>query len=434
MGLFNDELLKFIKGRRRRLGRNLWRLLGHLPLSVRGIVIRSFFKVEHSLPQELIFKRAESLEEIEQALHIAYDGFHERGYVNDSASQLRITKFHALPTTAILIAKWRNEVIATLSIIVDTAMGLPIDELWNIDFLRRQSVRVAELSTLAIKRPYRSMRGRVLLPLCKFMYQYSREILGVDALVVAVNPEVRDFYRCVLLFEDLAGGEVKPYGFVRGANAAGLYLMINGHAEETYKRVYQSRPDSGNLYKFFRETNLPNFQFPHHPSTTASAFLHSPSQLEELFGRKSSVLSHLSESERQVIANSYFFAEYRRVVGARNCNRRFPRFAVLLPSVIQSRRIDKLLDARILEISVQGARARVLAETSLENEVVTLKVDIGRGIQVELSGKVQSVNEPFHEILIAFDGVIPSEWRQLLQGLESPLVSLVEHNPKTSAA
>lgn len=422
-----------LKKRRRSLGRRLWLGLGRLPLWVRGPLIRRLFSIDYELPNNLIFKVGETEDEIEQALRIAYRGFFERGYIESNPSQIRLTKYHALPSTALLIAKLDTEVIATMTIVVDTAMGLPIEELWSLDDLRRNSARIVELSTLAVKHPYRSLRGRILLPLCKLMYHHCRNVLGADTLVAATIPEVRDFYRCVLLFDELAGGELKPYGFARGTIACGLYLRINGPAEARYKAVYEKYPPQHNLYRYFLQTNLPNLHHPLAIPGDASAFLFNPDFLYRLFSGETDVFANLTHQDRQVLANAYFLKDYLQIIGGHPHRRSNPRFLVNIPAHLQLSPITKGEPATLLEISKAGLRLFSPRVHCREKVRATLSIQIG-GSPISINGILGPSDRSPHEFILLLEPPHSIAWLDYIHQLEQRLSQLCSINASRSVA
>lgn len=206
------------------------------------------------------FKLAETKEELEAAFALVYQEYVETGIVPPNQVGLRITKYHALPGTAVLIGKWEDEIVCTLSIINDSPMGLPVDSDWDIDFLRKNSTRMAEVSALAIRRGLQGRRGKILLPLCKFMYEYC-VLAGIDVLVISTRESVKDFYRAIMLFEVIGSGKPVRYGFANGTPAVAQFLDLRT-APDRFRKVYSARSDKYDLYRFFAEMKFSNFELP----------------------------------------------------------------------------------------------------------------------------------------------------------------------------
>lgn len=250
------------KRKRRPISRRFWSYLKYLPRSFRVEIIRSQFEVEYDLPEHIVLKQAETEDEIKQALKIVHDSYVELNYIDPTESQLRFSKFHALPTTVILVAKWQNEVIGTLSIIPDSALGLPSDTTWPLDRYRKNGNVIAEISSLAIKKDFRMRRGKLLLPLCKIMYQFCTQILQLDGIIIATTVEVEPFYTDILLFETVVDKTGQEHQMVKGNPSSCCYLPLNKNTVQGYRETYSHRKPNRNLYRFFVEEKTPNIQLP----------------------------------------------------------------------------------------------------------------------------------------------------------------------------
>jgi hypothetical protein len=203
----------------------LWNFIKYQPTFFKNFLIRNMFQAPDVEKMNLIFKRAVTQDEIEQAARLLYSSYFEFGLVPENKTEKRLTKYHALPRTCLLIAKEGEKVIATISVIPDSAFGLPIESLWDISFLKNKSARVAEISCLAISRTFRHRRGEILFPLFRLLRDYSEIVLGIDHLVIATHPDVSDFYSSLLLFKPISS-QPKIYEFVQGAPAYGQYANI----------------------------------------------------------------------------------------------------------------------------------------------------------------------------------------------------------------
>ncbi|MEZ0390768.1 MAG: PilZ domain-containing protein [Pseudobdellovibrionaceae bacterium] len=416
---------------RRGVGRKMWNLMAKLPLWMRAPLVRRLFAIDNDLPKDLVFKVAETYEEIEQAFRVAFEAFHERGLVTETENRLRVTKFHALPTTSILIAKKGEEVIATLTVVMDSALGLPLEKLFNIQDVKRKSLRVAEISTLAIKRNFRSQRGQLLLPLCNFMYRFCREYLGVDTLVAAVHPEVQDFYRCVLLFNDIEGGEVKTYEFVQGAAAVASWLRISD-LPKNYIKVYGKKPPKRNLYQFFVHQPFSQFQFPEKKPYSCSDVSFSPSLLEYFFRHKSEVMEELTNREKEIISTSYFYPEYRSViVGDADTKPLFPReqarFTVFCKVRYHFENSRRIYSGHALEASRQGLKiaAEKFPEAS-EGQGIVLSLELEDGSTLLLGGHVTWLSAEAGHFGVRLNTFVPKAWQEHIRGFENEVLMKIQ--------
>lgn len=218
-----------------------WGLVHRLPEAIQGALIRRLVVGAADMSPGFVFKRAETEDELVQAFRILYESYHEAGLTETNAFGLRLTKYHALPTTSVLIAKQGTEVVATVTSIVDSEFGLPLESLWDISELRKSNRRLAEISSLAVKKTHRQKRGKVLLPLFRMVIDYNREVAGVDRLVMVTHPMIAPFYRHVLLFEPITN-ETKSYEFAQGAPGLAQHMDLSDSWFERVAEVFRSVP------------------------------------------------------------------------------------------------------------------------------------------------------------------------------------------------
>lgn len=144
--------------------RRSYKLLGYLPAQLRAPIIRSQLKLNYTQIPGVKIKVAETKEEIEQAYKILHDTYLETKLIDEDSSGLRVTKYHALPTTTLCVVKRYEKVIGTFTIIQDSIFGLPIDATSDITELRKRNSKIAEISSLAISRESGLRRGKLMFP------------------------------------------------------------------------------------------------------------------------------------------------------------------------------------------------------------------------------------------------------------------------------
>jgi hypothetical protein len=218
-------------------------------------VLQSQNSVQNSKPvsatfDDLVFKIAETKSELEQAFRLVHDAYIREGYIHPHPSGIRVNLMNALPTTTTFVGIYKDRVIATISIYPDSDLGMPLDTLYQqeIDQLRQQKRRLAEVGILASEPNFRSLGCSIPLMLNKMMYLYASQYLKLDDLVITVNPKHRHFYVNILLFEAI--GAIKSYSNVNNNPAILLKFDLNV-AEERFYNVYQNQPEHKNLYHFF---------------------------------------------------------------------------------------------------------------------------------------------------------------------------------------
>jgi hypothetical protein len=305
-------------------------------------------------------KVAEEQGELAEAFKLLHDEYVRSGLMDPHPSGMRVTPYHALPTTTTLVAKVDGRVIATLSVVKDNVFGLPLDKIFDSSELRRSGARLAEISSLAIAKDWRQNRGAVLWPLLKYLYEYCVRYVGVDYMLIAVAPSHFDFYRAILGFETL--GSVESYGFVKGAPATGGYLDTRA-AYGYYAGAYGLRKKSKNLFHYFTKSVLPYFKFPLRKFRTSNDPVMTPSMLDYFFNQQTRVFESLSPRERAILRALYDDVDYAAVlpectVDARLLNaRQSPRYDVACVGrlVLGSRTVA----IEVVDASKTGFQARL---------------------------------------------------------------------------
>jgi len=231
-----------------------------LPTFLRQYIIRKLIKVRYENPEENFeVKLAETREELEEAFTILHDCYAKEGFSEPHPSGIRLTVFHALPTTSTIVVKINKKVVGTMTLVRDSHMHLPMEKVWDLSSIRGSANRVAEITCLAIDPKFRrSSQGDVLFPMLKFMYEYCIQYYGVKFLSIVIHPKDIEFYSGLLCFKRLDNLIINDY---LGAPAVSMYLDLND-APEKFKRLYKNSPLSKNLYEYFVHYRCPQFIFP----------------------------------------------------------------------------------------------------------------------------------------------------------------------------
>jgi len=193
------------------------------------------------------FNVADGLSDVLPALHLVHNCYVNLGLIDPHPSGLRLLPHHLLPDTRVFLAREVDEVVATLTLVPDTRLGLPLDAAYQkqVDGLRQQGRRPVELSCLALAPRYR--RHDLLLYLFQLMHVFARSN-GYDDLCVVVAPKHGYFYRDILLFEPF--GEISHLDKLNGAPAM-LFRQDLRTIEETSRAFYEGADPRSDLYGLF---------------------------------------------------------------------------------------------------------------------------------------------------------------------------------------
>lgn len=164
--------------------------------------------------------------EREAAFRLVHDQYVARGYIRPDPTGRRVGAHHALPSTRVFIGRIGDEVIATVSLVPDSTLGLPCDDLYAAELapLRARGRRIAEVSALAIHDRWRDVGLLVVRKLVQMIALYADRLAGLDTLCIAVNPRHARFYESCLRFQRF--GDVKAYPAVNDAPAVALRLDL----------------------------------------------------------------------------------------------------------------------------------------------------------------------------------------------------------------
>jgi hypothetical protein len=354
-------MLKKIRSAARKVVRHATReTLTWLPKDRRFKVFRSFIDCNPSPSSRLVLKIAETREELEACFRLLHDAHVEKGFMKPHPSGMRVTIYHALPTTVTFCAKYDGRVVGTLSLIRESALGIPLQKIFDLNAVVKKKGPIAEVSALAVHGDFR--KDTILFPLMKFMYEYCTAFFDTRHLVIAVNPSHIEFYESLLFFQRLSASVVENDDFANGAPTVGATLDL-GEAPEIFRRHYASKPPHRNLYAYFVQLRLPNIEFP----DTTNAPVPTPELIDYFFNVRTDIFRNLSARKKALLHAIYDLPEYKAVLpelstGADSAPIRcYERFPVRCPAKLVVREGEggeQEIPIEVVEVSEYGFQAR----------------------------------------------------------------------------
>lgn len=329
---------------------------------MRFAVYRSFVDCDPKPDKRLVLKIAQTKEELEACFRLLHDAYVGSGFMKPDPSGMRVTIYHALPTTTTLCAKFDGEVVGTISLIRESVFGFPLQSIFDLHEIREKKGRVAEVSALAVHPKFRKTGGVILFPLMKFMYEYCTTFFDTRHLVIAVNPNRIEMYESLLFFERLTENEVENYDFANGAPAVGASVDLHV-APEIFKRVYGKKPRRKNLYLYFLRTRLRNIVMPGRRYFTTNDPVMTPDLLDYFFNQCTHTFQDLNEREKGLLHSIYNLPEYQQVLPAmfsessfRVRQRRHQRYSLKCPGsfTVTSAEKTDVYALRVVEFSDDG--------------------------------------------------------------------------------
>lgn len=333
-----------------------------LPQSLRFAAYRTFVDCDPDPDPRLVLKIAQTKEELKACFGLLHDAYVGSGFMKPDPSGMRITIYHALPTTTTLCAKFDGEVVGTLSLIRESAFGFPMQSIFDLQEIRKKKGRIAEVSALAVHPKFRKTGGVILFPLMKFMYEYCTTFFDTRHLVIAVNPNRIEMYESLLLFKRLIENPVDHYDFANGAPAVGASLDLH-LARKTFKNVYRNKPGRKNLYKYFLHTKLLNIRMPSRRYFTTNDPVITPELLDYFFNQCTKIFENLSEKKKGLLHSIYNLPEYELVLPAvlpdpdfRTYQRRHKRYSIKCPGSFSLTGPDSkdIYTLQVVEVSAGG--------------------------------------------------------------------------------
>lgn len=353
-----------------------------LPTFLKYKIYRSFVSVSNKNVEDIIFKLAETKEELEGAFSVLHNSYVDVGLMKKDPSGLRVTPYHALNSSVTIIGKKGSEVIATLTIISDSKLGLPCENFIDLSKLRQGGNRIAEISALAIKKEY---RGRVLFHLLKYMYEWCVNYLSINHLIATLTTDTKayELYEAVLFFNRIENKIEANYAFSNYRPVIAEHLNLD-EAKKVFKQAYLGKNKSKDLYSFFVEEKCVQFQFPERAFFTTNYPVMDYKMFSYFFCEKTQALANMSEKSLFAIKNIFGNLPQAQIIDKELKQRniftlnRFSnrtRFEVSMNVVAVSN--NEIFNLRVLDVSERGLK--ISTQHSLQDPIeISIKSSDGK--------------------------------------------------------
>jgi GNAT superfamily N-acetyltransferase len=219
------------------------------PQQSREARVRGHCFEEDLFAESLDFGLAIDRDALEQAFRLQHDQYVAQGYMDPHPTGLRLNIHSALPSTRVFVAKADRRVVGTMTLIVDSQLGLPMDQIYAEDLggIRGERHQLTEASGLALDPDCQRSGVAILMRLIRLITLYAAEVLRSSDICIAVNPRHAAFYRKALYFQDF--GAMKQYAKVNGAPAVGLRLDCD-LLRMLVREEREGRPVASQVYSF----------------------------------------------------------------------------------------------------------------------------------------------------------------------------------------
>lgn len=392
-----------------------------------------------TLDPDFTVEIARSQHDLEKAFQLLHDAYVGSKLMNPHASGLRCNLYTFLPHTTVIIAKYKREVVGTVSLIRDSIWGLPSDKDYRAenDKLRSAGKKCVEVSALAVSREYRQRGNAVSLLLMKYLYTYSTDYLSLDSLVCTVHPRAEDFYKALWHFD--RNGEVVSYGFVQGALAVHLSMPLGPVHLGKIIASYNSNSIHKNLGLYAAQED-DRFKYPSRDHGMKIDPVMTPSLFDYFCIRKSGAWDAFSAVERKSLARIYFGASEVTALQVQSSAEMLPlreyRVPVDILAIVKDQ--ENLRIVKLTDLSERGAFFAWPDNLQDLRESFTLKFKVGEAL-IEVAAEVAWKNlKPSHlqpqGFGIKFTDVHPALQFQLQSYLGTRAQGTHMHSTKVTAA
>ena len=247
----------------------------------------------------LLFSLAQATDELTQSFKLVYRNYLRAEYIDPHPSNMRYSAHNMLPSTTTFVAKLRDAVVTTATVVFDSPLGLPLETIYHeeVEELRRQHARLCEVTMLADRRRTGMRTIPSILQLFKLILHYTLKFEKATDLVITINPSHEGFYTRYLPFDDLAG--LKYYPSVKNAPA----LAKRAHLADLSDRSKWRR-----LYEFFMETPPPEEVF------KAQKKRFTEDELRDLFVVKRNILPRLPDFAIEHVKSCYPDCDFDKIL------------------------------------------------------------------------------------------------------------------------
>jgi hypothetical protein len=195
--------------------------------------------IDRSAESRVTYGPAQGLDDLRQAFGLVHTKYAERGLVDPSLGRIFFGPYHVMPSAATLVGQLDGTVFTTLSVVVDSPAGLPLDSVFGDVFaeFRKQGLVLGELGLFADRRRSLTQSLSSMYELFRLSYWYFRRH-DFDLAVIGVHPRHAGFYQ--RLFGFASHDVVRDHPTVKNAPAE-LLVFDRSKFNEISKRCKHVR-------------------------------------------------------------------------------------------------------------------------------------------------------------------------------------------------
>lgn len=206
----------------------------------------------------IVIRLAQSADEIEAADRLVF-----HNYVNlywaDDVEAFRKNKYLRSSARHVGVAIDAGRVVATMSMVEDSPLGLPSDTFRPepLQRFRQAKGKLGEMTSFATDQSVRQPMSVVML-LFKFFFQYNFYYAGIDRMVASCRTRHADFYERHLGFEKLMPAAPHPYA----GNVVCQFVTLDMLPVHVRAHAGYGEDAKDHLHRFFMLEEHPNVRLP----------------------------------------------------------------------------------------------------------------------------------------------------------------------------
>lgn len=363
------------------------------------------------------FKIAETKEEFEQAFSLLHKYYVQKKMTGTFSSGVYLTHYHALPQTQVLIAVHQEKVIATLSLIPQSPIGLPIEKSFCLKAFSALD-GLAEVSDLALDAEFQDRAATIFLPLFYFLFQVASRS-NLSKIVTQFESRWLGLNEVILGFADFKTFQPKSGGGLCGI-LIDLACFQNAPTRDVDR--WQQRMKS-----FEAQMQIPDHKKLASPHPTMSADC-----MEHFFLRQTPVFRKLNDFEKLIFREIFQTKEYLRLIPKPKVLELKPRRQIRYPtrySGILHLHNDRSIRFDIQNVSHNGLGGMMNAALPMGGYDLELSLPSGESCLLRGQLMWQTVQGHFG---FSIDSP-PAPWLGFIQNLQTTAESSNTSNHKIGA-
>ncbi len=343
--------------------------------------------------QHFVIEIAKTQEDLEAIFRMQYESYLSRGLMKAQTSGLRCTIYHFLPQTNHIIVKYKGLVVASMTLVADSPLGLPAEKYFTdeINQLRKTGQETVEFSSLVVENGFKGWSEALTYLLIKYAINYVKKHMASSQVVINVHPSmVKSFCRNWYFRQK---SEVVKFHSAKSAQTVLLAHFLDAKNENYFFRSFStshysknsatfiSAHDSRFVYPALREGHIV------HPVMT-------PELLRYFFLQRTNLYEDLDLTSRQIFLEMYlqFFGEEeieRFLNLERDITLKEYRIPVSSRAAVQVG--QEVLLGRVRDVTARGCFVEVPFNTLGRHTSLSLSFKLGES-QVRVSGRTSWQN------------------------------------------